>query len=127
MRARSAITSSAALRATKTIKDEAEEFFHTSSPKFGVVQQRNRQMASIQRQDKELIRQAILTLTGVSHYVVRFKCDECISDIPRKFLLDPPEPSVGDECLVEWSGEEYNATVLAMGDEQEAKKLKTSY
>ena len=28
----------------------------------------------------------------------------------------------GDECLVEWSGEEYTATILVMGDEQEARK-----
>ena len=42
--------------------------------------------------------------------------------IPRKFLLDLPEPLVGYECLVEWSGEEYTATILVMGDEQEARK-----
>ena len=46
--------------------------------------------------------------------MVQFECDECI---PRKFLLDPPEPSVGDEYLVEWSAEEYTATILAMEDE----------
>ena len=80
-------------------------------------------MASIQQKDKELTtRQVIVKLTGVRHYVVRFECDECICVIPRKFLLDPPKPSVGDECLVEWSGEEYTATILVMGDEQEARK-----
>ena len=67
-------------------------------------------------------RQAILKLTGVSHYVVQFECDKCIGVIPRKRLLDPPEPSVGDECRVEWSGEEYTAKVMAMGDDQQARK-----
>ena len=37
--------------------------------------------------------------------------------VPHKFLLDPPELSVGDECLVEWSSEEYTAKVLEMGDD----------
>ena len=54
--------------------------------------------------------------------MVQFECDECISVVPRKFLLDPPEPSVGDECLVEWSSKEYTAKVLAMGDDQQARK-----
>ena len=80
-------------------------------------------MASKQQRKQELTaRQAVLKLTGVSHYVVKFECDECISVIPRKFLLDPPEPLVGDECRVEWSGEEYAAKILAMGDDQQARK-----
>ena len=58
-----------------------------------------------------MTRQAILKLTRVSHYVVQFECDECISVLPCKLLLDPPEPSDGDECCTEWSGEEYTAKI----------------
>ena len=46
--------------------------------------------------------------------MVQFECDECISVIPHKFILYPPEPLVGDKCHVEWNGEE--------GDDQQARK-----
>ena len=65
------------------------------------------------------MRQAILKLIGVSYYVVQFECDECINFIPWKLILDPPEPSVGDKCF---GGGEYTAKVLAMGDDQQARK-----
>ena len=59
-------------------------------------------MASKQQRKPELTtRQAILKLTGVSHYVVQFECDECASVIPQKLVLVPSEPSVNDECRVE--------------------------
>ena len=54
--------------------------------------------------------------------MVQFECDECISVVPRKLILDPPEPSVGDECRVEWTSEEYTAKVLAKGDDQQVRK-----
>jgi hypothetical protein len=93
-------------------KTKLEHYSH----KFGGVQQRNREKASKQQRKQELTaRQAVLKLTGVSHYVVKFECDKCIRVIPRKFLLDP---LVGDECRVEWSGEEYAAKILAVGDDQ---------
>ena len=53
--------------------------------------------------------------------MVQFECDECISVVLCKLILDPPEPSVGDECQVEWSGEEYTAKVLAKGDDQQVR------
>ena len=59
--------------------------------------------------------------------MVQFDCDECVSVVPRKRLLDPPVPSVGDECRVEWNGDDYTAKVLAMGDEQQARKAECEY
>ena len=61
-------------------------------------------------------RRAILETVGPSHYVVHFDEDDCIARIPRKSMVRPSMPSVGDTCSVEWSdGVEYTATVLAMG------------
>ena len=58
---------------------------------------------------------------------MQFECDECVGVVPRKRLLDPPVPSVGDECRVEWNGDEYTAKVLAMGDEQQARNGECEY
>ena len=78
-------------RAAATIKDEAELSFLAFFASFGGVE---REMLSKQRRKQELTTsQAILKLTGVSHYVVQFECDKCISVIPRKLLLNPPEPA----------------------------------
>ena len=61
-------------------------------------------------------RRAILETVGPSHYVVHFDEDDCIARIPRKSMVRPSMPSVGDTCSVKWSdGVEYTATVLAMG------------
>ena len=79
-----------------------------------------REMTSNLQHKQELTsRQAILKLTGVSHYVVQF---ECICVVSSKLILDFPEPSVGDECQVEWSDKEYMAKVLVEGDDQQARK-----
>ena len=61
-----------------------------------------------------------------SHYLVRFECDECIS-IKHKNILEPPLPSVGDECWVNWNGVEYAAKVLAVGDEKAVKRAKEDF
>jgi len=61
-------------------------------------------------------RLAILEIVGPSHYVVHFDEDDCIARAPRKSVVKPSMPSVGDACSVEWSdGVEYTATVLATG------------
>ncbi len=53
---------------------------------------------------------------GPSHFVVHFDVDECVACLPKKLMLRPADPSVGDSCTVQWSdGLEYAATVLAMG------------
>ena len=53
---------------------------------------------------------------GPSHYVVYFDKDDGVDRIPKKAVLKPPRPSVGDVCAVQWSdGVEYAATDLAMG------------
>ena len=53
---------------------------------------------------------------GPSHYLVHFKDDDSIASVPKKLLLKPSAPSVGDACVVRWSdGVEYDATVVAMG------------
>ena len=36
---------------------------------------------------------------------------------PTQTSSGPPVLSVGDECRVEWSGDEYTAKILEMGDE----------
>ena len=59
--------------------------------------------------------------------MIQFKCDKCVSVVPQKRLLHPPVPSVGDECHVEWNGDDYTAKVLAMGDEQQARKAECEY
>lgn len=53
---------------------------------------------------------------GPSYYVVHFDEDDCIARVPRKSVLKPARPSVGETCSIEWSnGVEYTATMLAMG------------
>lgn len=48
---------------------------------------------------------------------MQFKVDECIACVPKKVVLQPTQPTVGDECCVRWSdGVRYEATVLAMGE-----------
>lgn len=48
--------------------------------------------------------------------MVHFIDDDCIACVPKKVIVTPPEPIVGDACCVQWSdGVEYAATVLAMG------------
>ena len=55
-------------------------------------------------------------IIGPSYYVVHFDEDDCIARVPRKSVLKPARPSVGETCSIEWSdGVEYTATVLAMG------------
>ena len=76
---------------------------------------------------RQALLEAISKTTGASHYVVQFEVDQCISVVPRKLLLDPPVPSVGDECRVEWSGDEYTAKILAMGDERQVRKAECEY
>ena len=57
-----------------------------------------------------------LSSVGPSHYVVHFIDDDCIACVPKKVIVTPPDPIVGDACCVQWSdGVEYAATVLAMG------------
>ena len=57
-----------------------------------------------------------LSFIGPSHHVVHFSDDDCVACVPKKVILTPPEPTVGDACRVQWSdGMEYAATVLAMG------------
>ena len=67
-------------------------------------------------------RQAILKTAQLSQYLVQFEIDECVSIIQHKHLLDPPIPSIGDVCSVQWSGEEYCTNHMAMGDEATVKK-----
>lgn len=54
--------------------------------------------------------------------MVKFHCDECVSVITRKQLFSPPVPSIGDEACVIWNGEQYSATILAMGDQVSAQE-----
>ena len=61
-------------------------------------------------------RQAILQSVGPSHYVVQFDCDECIATVNRKQLVRPPLPLLGEQCWINWNGEDYSAKVVAMGD-----------
>ena len=58
---------------------------------------------------------------------MQFECDECISVVPCRLLLDPPMPSVGDECCIEWSGDEYTAKIVAMRDEQQARNAESEH
>ena len=67
-------------------------------------------------------RQAVLQSFGPSHYVVQFDCDECISTISRKQLVRPPQPHLGEQCWVNWNGEDYSAKVIAMSDLATVKK-----
>ena len=56
-----------------------------------------------------------------SHYLVRIKCDECISVVKHRNVLESPVPSVGDECQVDWNGVEYTAKVLTVGCSEESQ------
>ena len=72
-------------------------------------------------------RQVILKTACPSHYLVRFECDECLSIVKRKNVVEPTVPSVGDVCRVEWSGVEYMAKLLAMGDEATVKRAEKEF
>lgn len=67
-------------------------------------------------------RQAILKTAQPSYYLVQFDVDECVSIVQRRHLLEPAIPSVADACRVRWSGDEYTARVLAMGDEATVRR-----
>ena len=67
-------------------------------------------------------RQAILKTA--CHYLVQFECDDCLSVVKRKNVLEPPVPSVGDEC---WNGVDYTAKLLAMGDEATVKRAEKDF
>ena len=67
-------------------------------------------------------RQAILLSAGPSHYVVQFDCDECIATVNRKQLVRPPLPILGEQCWINWNGEDYSAKVVTMGELATAKK-----
>ena len=53
---------------------------------------------------------------------MQFDVDECVSIVQRRHLLEPAIPSVGDACRVRWSGDEYTARILAMGDEATVRR-----
>ena len=53
-----------------------------------------------------------------SHYLVQFECNE----YKHKNVQEPPVPSVGDECCVDWNGVKYTTKVLAVGDIKKAEK-----
>ena len=74
------------------------------------------------RTERQSVKQLKSVTAPSSHYLVRFNCDECISVIKHKNILEPPLPSVGDECRVNWNGVEYAAKVLVVGDEKKTVK-----
>ena len=77
--------------------------------------------------ERQSVKQLKSEIAPSSHYLVRFECDERISVIKHKNILEPPLPSVGDKCRVNWNGVEYAAKVLAVGDEKAVKRAeKTS-
>lgn len=48
--------------------------------------------------------------------MVHFIDDDCIACVPKKVIVTPPEPIVGDACRVQWSdGVEYAATGVSHG------------
>ena len=112
------------------IKKDAESLYTTllslpreqSTPVFG-----NQPALQSSESATMTARQAILKTAQPSHYLVLFEIDECVSIIQRKHLLDPPIPSIGDVCRVQWSGEEYSSKLLAMGDEAAVKKAEVDY
>ena len=71
---------------------------------------------------RQFVRQLKSSTTPSSHYLVKFECDECISIIKHKNILEPPLPRVGDECRVDWNGVEYAAKVLVVGDKATVKR-----
>ena len=72
--------------------------------------------------ERQSVKQLKSKTAPSSHYLVRFECDECISVVKHKNVLEPPVPSVGDECRVDWNCVEYTAKVLAVGDEVTVKR-----
>ena len=72
-------------------------------------------------------RQAILKTAQPSHYLVQFEIDECVGIVPRRHLLEPPIPSINDVCRVRWSGEEFTASILAMGEEATMRKAEKDF
>ena len=55
-------------------------------------------------------------LVGPTHFVVFFDDDECVACVPKKLILNPARPGVGDVCTVQWSDDViYTAKVLTMG------------
>ena len=71
---------------------------------------------------RQSVKQLKSSTTPSSHYLVKFECDECISIIKHKNILEPPLPLVGDKCWVDWNGGEYAAKVLVVGDEVTVKR-----
>ena len=56
------------------------------------------------------------TRSGPSHYLLHFHFDDCVGVVPKKVILRPEIPSVGETCVVKWSdGKDYEATVKAVG------------
>ena len=56
------------------------------------------------------------TRSGLSHYLVHFHFDDCVGIVPKKVILRPEIPSVGETCVVKRSdGKDYEATMKAMG------------
>ena len=41
---------------------------------------------------------ACLSFVRSSHYVVHFNDDNCAACVPKKVIVTPPEPIVGDAC-----------------------------
>ena len=71
---------------------------------------------------RQSVKQLKSSTAPSSHYLVKFECDECITVIKHKNILEPPLPLVGDECRVDWNGVEYAAKVLVVGDEATVKR-----
>ena len=48
--------------------------------------------------------------------MLHFHFDDCVGVVPKKVILRPEIPSVGETCVVKWSdGKDYEATVKAVG------------
>ena len=48
--------------------------------------------------------------------MVHFDEEDCVACIPKKKMMSPNLPGIGDACTVRWSdGNDYAATVVAMG------------
>ena len=83
-----------------------------------MAEESERPSGTLQQSVKQLKR----STAPSSHYLVKFECDECISVIKNKIILEPPLPLVGDECWVDWNGVEYAVKVLVVGDEAAMKR-----
>ena len=70
-------------------------------------------------------RQAILkTADKVPNYfLVKFTVDKALCVIPRKNIVDQNELSVNGRCLVKWSKDTLEATVIALGEKSEMTRL----